>query len=139
MIVIAILGVLAAIAVPNYMQYLERTRYTIAVTMIRQIDKQLNMFLIENNSYPENLMQIGLGNLKDPWGNPYQYLNLITVSHKDKNKIRKDHSLHPVNSDFDLYSMGPDGTSKAPFTAKHSRDDIVRASDGRFVGRVTDY
>ena len=58
---------------------------------------------------------------------------------EEKNKPRKDHFQVPVNSDFDLYSMGRDGQSRAPFTAEASYDDIVRASDGRFIGLVTDF
>ena len=45
----------------------------------------------------------------------------------------------PINSDFDLYSMGEDGKSKSPLTAKPSHDDIVRANDGAFIGLATDY
>jgi len=45
----------------------------------------------------------------------------------------------PINTDFDLYSMGPDGRSAPPLTAKHSRDDIVRANDGAFIGLASDY
>jgi general secretion pathway protein G len=44
-----------------------------------------------------------------------------------------------VNTDFDLYSKGKDGKSKIPFTAKASRDDIVRANNGRYIGPVSDY
>jgi general secretion pathway protein G len=40
---------------------------------------------------------------------------------------------------FDLYSMGPDGDSKAAFTARASRDDIVRASNGSFIGPVSEF
>ena len=69
---------------------------------------------------------------KDPWGNDYQYLNI--AKEKGKGKLRKDKNLVPINSDFDLYSMGPDGSSVAPLTARASRDDIVRANDGGFVG-----
>jgi len=54
-------------------------------------------------------------------------------------KRRKDHSLVPVNSDYDLYSMGPDGKSKPPFTARDSRDDIVRAANGGFIGPVSEF
>jgi general secretion pathway protein G len=54
-------------------------------------------------------------------------------------QIRKDRFLVPVNSDYDLYSMGKDGQSQAPFTAKASRDDIVRASDGQYVGLAEDF
>jgi general secretion pathway protein G len=54
-------------------------------------------------------------------------------------KIRKDHNLHPLNSEFDLYSMGADGDSKSPLTAKASRDDIIWARDGDFVGLAEDF
>ncbi len=45
----------------------------------------------------------------------------------------------PVNTDYDLYSMGKDGKSTSPFTAKASQDDIVRANNGGFLGLVSDY
>ncbi len=45
----------------------------------------------------------------------------------------------PINSDFDLYSMGPDGRSVSPLTSSLSRDDIVRANNGRFVGTAASY
>lgn len=47
---------------------------------------------------------------------------------------RKDRFLVPINSDFDIYSMGRDGQTIAPLTAKKSHDDIIRASDGGFYG-----
>jgi general secretion pathway protein G len=54
-------------------------------------------------------------------------------------EVRKDRNLVPINTDFDLYSVGPDGDSQAPLTAAASRDDIVRANDGRFIGKAEDY
>ena len=57
----------------------------------------------------------------------------------EKSKPRKDHFLVPVNSDFDLYSMGEDRKSQAPFTAAASFDDIVRVDDGRYVGLVSEF
>jgi general secretion pathway protein G len=77
--------------------------------------------------------------LKDPWGNPYQYLSFETVKGNDKGKFRKDRNLVPINSDYDLYSMGPDGKSSGPLTAAASRDDIIRAGNGSFVGIAEDY
>ena len=58
---------------------------------------------------------------------------------RNRGNARKDHSLVPINSDFDLYSMGPDGQSSPPLTARQSRDDIVRANNGNFVGVAADY
>ena len=53
--------------------------------------------------------------------------------------VRKDKNLVPINTDFDLYSLGKDGLSAGPLTAKDSRDDIVRANNGAFIGRAEDY
>ena len=74
--------------------------------------------------------------LLDPWGNSYQYLNLNGAP---IGQVRKDQALVPINSDYDLYSMGPDGSSVAPLTAAMSRDDIVRGNDGSFIGVAEDY
>jgi hypothetical protein len=57
----------------------------------------------------------------------------------EKGKPRKDHQLHPINCDYDLYSMGKDGKTAAPLTAKISQDDIIRANNGGYVGLVSNY
>ena len=140
MLVMAIIGVLAAIAVPSYSDYIDRARAAQAIQDIGAISKQITVFALTNGSkYPASLVEIGMGNMRDPWGNPYQYLNLSDPKLKDKGQSRKDHNLVPINSDFDLYSMGKDGASASPLTAKVSRDDIVRANNGRFIGRAADY
>lgn len=54
-------------------------------------------------------------------------------------KARKDRKLNPLNSDFDLYSLGKDGLSKPQLTNRDSLDDIVRANDGAFVGLAANY
>jgi general secretion pathway protein G len=47
---------------------------------------------------------------------------------------RKDRFLVPINTDFDLYSMGRDGESVPALTAAKSRDDVVRAANGSYIG-----
>jgi general secretion pathway protein G len=74
----------------------------------------------------------------DPWGNEYQYLN-IRAAGGGVGGFRKDGNLNPLNTDFDLYSMGADGSSAGPLSAKKSRDDIVRANNGAFIGLGEDY
>lgn len=136
-IVMAIIGVLAALALPNYRSYVEKTKIAGVLQTMRSIDREIAMYLLENDKLPDSLADLGLGVLTDPWGNPYQYLNFDTV--KGKGKMRKDHSLVPINSDYDLYSMGPDGKSQAPLTANASRDDIIRANNGAFYGKASNY
>ena len=53
--------------------------------------------------------------------------------------MRKNRFMVPINSDYDLYSMGKDGQSVSPLTAKASRDDIIRANDGQFIGLASNY
>jgi len=128
-------------------------------------------YWVNTGELPDSLSELPYGNIRDPWGNPYQYLKIDGVtdhgvdnpsdSHptaednpsdsrptSDDNpsdsagvlgKVRRDHFLVPVNTDFDLYSLGEDGKSQSPFTARDSRDDIVRANNGGYVGLVSDY
>jgi general secretion pathway protein G len=137
MIVIAILAVLAAIAIPQYKSYTDRARYALVLQTMRMIEREITVFQMLRDRLPINLAEAGLGVILDPWGNPYQYLNHETIV--GLGKVRKNKNMVPINTDYDLYSMGPDGESKPPFTAKQSRDDIVRARNGAFLGRVSQY
>jgi general secretion pathway protein G len=47
---------------------------------------------------------------------------------------RKDRFMVPINSDYDLYSAGPDGETRAPLQVPVSRDDVIRAGDGSYYG-----
>ena len=140
MIVIAITGVLASISIPNYIKYREKARIEVAITEIKFIEKEIVNFVIHDDHLPDDLSEIGMDKVLDPWGRPYNYLRLQGgTTEGKKGKARKDHSLVPINSDFDLYSVGKDGESAAPLTAKISQDDIVRANNGGYIGLVSDY
>jgi len=137
MVVIAIVGVLLGVAVPAYQEYIEKNKNYETIADLTAIAVEIESYYIENNRLPISLTQIGRGSSLDQWGNPYEYLNISTV--KGKGKLRKDKNLVPINTDFDLYSKGPDGRSVSPLTAKHSRDDIIRANNGGFYGVAEDY
>jgi len=134
---VAILSIVVSIAIPMYQDYIKEGQISVAVQDLRNISFILDDALL-SDGMPSSLTGVGI-DYNDPWGNPYQYLNLRDPSIKGKGKARKDKNLVPINSDYDLYSMGPDGDSKGPLTAKASRDDIVRANDGGFFGRALDY
>jgi general secretion pathway protein G len=135
-IVVAIVGILAALAITGWGRYRERALKASAIATMRSIASAIDAAEADSNHYPLSLAQIGMDRLRDPWGNPFQYTNLETAS---PGKARKDRFLVPINSDYDLWSMGPDGKSVAALTAKASRDDIVRANDGSFYGWASDY
>ena len=137
MIVVGIIMTLSAIAIPSLSQAKAAARYAKAVGDIDAIETDITTYYGSNGVLPDTLTDIGRSDLLDPWGNPYIYTNYADVT--KKNQIRKDHFLHPMNSDYDLFSAGVDGQWKAPITAKESHDDIIRANDGAYVGLASDY
>jgi general secretion pathway protein G len=141
---VAIIGTLLALLIPSYSNLLDKSKNNHAISDIANISRNLDRHLTDFGSLPENLQKLvekfGPIRLVDPWGNPYQYLVIIG---KKKNEVegkwRKDRFLVPLNSDYDLYSMGKDEKSRPPLTAKHSWDDIIRANDGHFIGLAHKY
>lgn len=135
LIVGAVLAVLAAFAVPAFNGYIDRVRVSRAIGDIGSITLQLYRWQAAMRSFPTTLGEAGIA-ANDPWGRPYQYTR---VEGTPDNQLRKDHNLHPINTDFDLYSMGPAGDTRRPLTAQQSRDDVIRANDGSFVGIAANY
>ena len=88
-------------------------------------------FFDANGFFPASLEDVYDPVPLDAWGNPYQYLNHENAS---VGKKRKDKNLVPINSDYDLYSMGPDGKTTSALTAAISHDDVVRGRNGAYVG-----
>lgn len=112
MVVVVILGILAAIVVPRLTDQPERARVAKAQQDIRAVESALQLYKLDNFYYPST--QQGLEALvtkpggdpparnwkaggyltrmpKDPWGNPYQYLQ------------------PGLKGDYDLFSLGADG------------------------------
>ncbi len=140
LLVIAIIGTLGAIAVPVYNNYMDKQRLTVAIVDIRAIESEIMRFRVERMRPPNTFAEAGLAVRADPWGNPCEYLRIEGLDKKDvQGKWRKDRFLVPINSDFDLYSKGKDGQSKAPLTTKVSHDDIIRANNGGFVGLASEF
>ena len=137
LITIAIILTLCAIAIPNLLAALNQARTAKAVGDIRGIGDGIMEYDLLYNQFPDTLAQAGYDNILDPWGHPYQYLNFADT--KGKGQMRKDRFLVPINTYFDLYSMGPDGQSVPPLTAQASRDDIIWADDGGFIGPASQY
>ncbi len=134
MLVVAIIGTLAGIAIPSVLAAAYRAQVARAIGDIKSIETEIDAYEIEHGRLPLSLNELGRADLTDPWGNPYQYLSFASAGRNWKGKARKDHALVPLNSTYDLYSIGRDGKSASPLTARASQDDIVRANDGGFVG-----
>jgi type IV pilus assembly protein PilE len=59
MIVVVIIGILAAIAYPNYRQYVARAKRTEARAALLKIAVNQERFYLQNNTYTTNMMQLG--------------------------------------------------------------------------------
>ena len=135
-IAVAVVAILTAIALPAYQHYVDRARSTQAKVDIASMNITIERFYTASGNYPLTLADVQLDTRVDPWGRPYVYYNIVV---NGKGHARKDHALNPLNRDFDLYSMGPDGQSKAQITQKESLDDIIRANNGAFIGIAADF
>jgi general secretion pathway protein G len=111
LLVLVILGVLAALVVPRFANRSQQARETAAKADVSSIETAIGAFEIDNGRYPsteEGLQALitapaaldawrgpylSRGLPKDPWGNEYVY--------------RYPGQENPDG--FDLYSMGPDG------------------------------
>ena len=139
MVTLVVMGLLAALAVPAYTGMVNRGRVSGAIGDIGSIAVAIERFSVNNNDrLPASLAELNMDVPLDPWGNEYVYLN-IRGAGAGVGGFRKDGNLNPLNTDFDLYSRGADGASAGPLSAKASRDDIVRANNGAFIGLGEDY
>lgn len=133
-IVISIIATLSAIGTTQYIGYVAKAKVIDATATIADLSMKIASYSTDYGAYPQSLNDLKLGNILDPWGHPYQYLNIANAPQKAVGMMRKDRFLVPINSDFDLYSMGKDGKSLPPLNAKVSKDDIIRANDGEYIG-----
>lgn len=111
MVVVVILGILAAVVVPRIMSRPDEARIVKAHSDIQSLETALNLYRLDNYTYPttdqglqalvekpaspepQNWKEGGyLDRMpRDPWQRPYQYLN------------------PGQHGEVDIYSMGPDG------------------------------
>ena len=112
MVVIVILGILAALVVPRVLDRPDEARVVAARNDVAAIAQALKLYRLDNQRYPTT--EQGLAALvsrptvaplppnwkpngylerlpKDPWGHPYQYLN------------------PGLRGEIDVYSLGADG------------------------------
>lgn len=113
LVVVVILGILAAVVVPRVMDQPDKAKVTKARADINSLVTALNIYRLDNNQYPSTNQglqalvsrptgQPEAANWKqggyidrlplDPWGGEYQYLN------------------PGVHGEIDVYSLGSDGS-----------------------------
>lgn len=136
-VTLTVIGMLASLGLRSLHDAVERAREARAISDLQAIESAVQQYLVTEDRLPASLAEIGFGNTRDPWGRAYVYQPFSGTGWKGR--ARKDRFLVPLNSDFDLYSKGADGMSAPALTAAASRDDIIRADDGSFIGRAEEY
>jgi general secretion pathway protein G len=137
--VLVVASLLVALAIPSYSAFTERAKITRAIGDIGSLSLAIDQFRLNNDDrIPLSLAELGVVVPVDPWGRPYEFQNIGALG-PGVGGLRKDGQLNPLNTDFDLYSRGKDGDSMGPLNAKASRDDVIRANNGAFIGLGEDY
>lgn len=137
LLALVVAGALTTLALASYSSYMEQAKVSRAEGDLTVIEEKIALYQSSNNQLPASLAQVGESALLDPWGHPYVYLNFTGLS--GKGQMRKDRNLVPINSDYDLYSVGHDGATMPPLLVTVSHDDVIRANNGGYIGLASDY
>ena len=135
-VVVAIVAVLASLAIPTYNQFIQTVKVTRAVAELLGLEREIHGYEIGNYVLPAGLADIGRPGMLDPWGRPYVYLRLPDPLTGTE---RLDPFSDPLNTDFDLYSLGYDGLMALDLTDPVSLDDVVRGRNGSAYSLASEY
>jgi prepilin-type N-terminal cleavage/methylation domain-containing protein len=94
MLAVAIVGILASLAIPNYIDLLEKARVARAVSELHALGKEIKGFTIGGGGCPDTRAQIGRSTMLDRWESPYQYDRMncaadVEIANLAKLKLRK--------------------------------------------------
>lgn len=139
MVTLVAATLLVTLAVPTYGSFSQRSKVQTAITDIDALSRAIDQYRLNNDDrIPISLAELGLYVPLDPWGRAYEYVSILAVD-DGQSELRNDGRLHQLNTDFDLFSHGADGDSAGELSARSSRDDIVRANNGAFIGLGEDF
>lgn len=139
LIAVAIGALLYAVAIPVYTTYALRAQVGEAIAALGELDMRIERFMADSFRPPNDLAELPGEVPEDPWGQPYRYLRIDGGAPGVLGEVRKDRNLNPINSDYDLYSVGPDGETAPQLVVPTSQDDVVRAGNGGYIGLAGDF
>jgi len=134
--VMIIIGTVTTIVTPRLAGLLVKGREAGALGELKSIHTEILNYVVEHDSYPPSLAVIGMGGVRDPWGQPYVYEDFGGAI---PGHARLDQFSVPLNTEFDLYSVGEDGATSQSILGPAGQDDILIGDDGGFIGRGTRY
>lgn len=138
-VMVTIIGILSALGGYFYSNYKLDEMNNQAIYDIKLLSASIDQYYINNQKYPQSLADLGEGTHLDPWGNPYQYFDIADAGKNVVGSCRKDRQERPINTDYDLYSMGADGKTALPVDSHFGQDDIIRAENGAYYGLASNF
>jgi type II secretion system protein G len=140
LIVIAIIGILAAIAIPNLLNAVQRGKQKRTMSDMRALATAVEAYAVDNNVYPAASCNAGLftaGTENALATNSFTNLTPTYIAQPPKSdgwgRFMK-YALAANNNDYRIRSSGRDGSDQALVcgTTTNFNDDIVYA-DGTFI------
>jgi general secretion pathway protein G len=136
MVAVGIIGISGALAYPVYSSHVDKMKIAESRKDLVLTDLKIETYFATNGAFPPDLAAIGMQQ-DDPWGKTYFYYNRDIPS--GNGRERMDVNGTKINTDYDLYSKGPDNISAGKVSHSNGLDDIVRGNNGDFIGAGADY
>ncbi len=132
LIVVAIIGIIAAIAIPNLLNAIDRSRQKRTMADMRSIGTAVESYSVDNNQYPD---EGDTGSLTEVNGNLDQWLEPIYIKKcPDQDGWSHDLMYGSDGSDYTIRSYGKDGAETTATGGKTTDfDDDIIFIDGAFV------
>ena len=139
LIVIAIIGILAAIAIPNLLNAVQRGKQKRTMSDMRALATAVEAYAVDNNAYPTATCNAGVFTAAGTQLNTASFTNLTPtyISQVPVSDGWNNFMFYAMNTTTDQYmirSLGRDKASSALAcgTTTNFNDDIVYA-DGSFI------
>ena len=135
---LALAGTIAAILIPSFASHAREVRLRAGMMSLRTISTDISIYKDIHGTLPESLDDLPRVVANDGWGRQFVYVKLEGKPNST-GLSRKDHWLNPVNTDYDLYSLGADGDTHPQLSVGAGRDDVIRGQNGAYYGLAEGY
>ncbi|MFT7618076.1 MAG: type II secretory pathway pseudopilin PulG [Planctomycetota bacterium] len=117
-VVLSTMIIIVSAAAPIYQGAVDVAQETTAIEDIKAIADAVDTFRLTKGVLPDTLVEVGMNNRVDPWGNFYIYKNVSSPRAVDLNKpVPETESTYTKNGDGS-YSLDFDGDGKMDMRSK---------------------
>jgi general secretion pathway protein G len=126
LIVVAIIGIIAAIAIPNLLNAIDRGKQKRTMADMRSVGTGIESYAVDNNVYPVAATAAALKTVIEAGA----YMKIMP----DKDGWSHDFQVASVTTEYTLYSQGKDGSGSTCTTGTTSTfNDEICFINGQFL------